>query len=70
MVSHLAPKTKIMIATNQGTVLCPTKEPGGTKTVMIPILMVCIAMVHIHRMLMASTGVHGKDITTLPRELR
>ena len=59
-----------MIATNQGTVLCPTKEPGGTKSVMIPILMVCITMVHIHPMLMASTGKHGKDITTLPRELR
>ena len=59
-----------MIAQKQRTVQCPSKEAGGTKTVMSPILMVFITMVHIHPLLMASTGKHGKDITTLPRELR
>ena len=42
-----------------------SKEPGGTKLVIRPILMACILMVHILLMLMASNGTSSEDTTIL-----
>ena len=63
------PKIRIMTA-GAVTVLCPTKEPGGTQIVMHPTWTVSIIMERTHLTLMVSTGTPGKDITTPPRELR
>ena len=47
------------------TVLCSIKEPGGTSAVTTPTRTVCtIKAGHTHLMLMVSTGITGKDITT------
>ena len=63
------PKIRIMTA-GAVTVLCPTKEPGGTMPVMHPTWTVSIIMERTHLTLMVSTGTPGKDITTPWRELR
>ena len=63
------PKIRIMTA-GAVTVLCPTKEPGGTIPVMHPTWTVSIIMERTHLTLMVSTGTPGKDITTPWRELR
>ena len=51
-------------------VLWHIKEPGGTGPVTHPISMDSTIMAHTRRTLMVSTGTHGRDTSTLPRELR
>ena len=52
------------------TVLYPAKEPGCTRSVITPTWTVSIITDNTHQALMESTGISGKDITTLSKELR
>ena len=63
------PKIRTM-TTGLVIVLWPLKEPGGTRAAMILIWMDFIIMGSIHLMPMESTGITGRDITILSRELR
>ena len=54
----------------KATVLRNLKEPGGTGPVIAQTLMVTIIMGSTHCMLMKSTGITGKVITTLREKLR
>ena len=69
VVIPLPPKIRIMTS-GAVTVLCPSKEPGGTRAVITPTWTVCIITDNTRQGLMVSTGITGKDITTPPRELR
>ena len=70
VVTPLPPKIRIMTAMVALTVPCPTKEPGGTLTVITPTWTVCIITDNTRQEQMVSSGITGKDITTPPRELR
>ena len=54
----------------KATVLRNLKEPCGTWSVIPQTSMVTIIMGSTHRMLMESTGITGKVITTLREKLR
>ena len=69
MVISLQPRIRTMTAM-KATVLRNLKEPGGTGPVIAQTLMVTIIMGSTHCMLMESTGITGKVITTLREKLR
>ena len=70
VVPPFQPRIRIMTAGAVVTVLCPIKQPGGTRAVFGPTWTVCIITGNTRHTLMVSTGATGKDTTTPPRELR
>ena len=69
MVISLQPRIRTMTAM-KATVLRNLKEPGGTGPVIAQTLMATIIMGSTYCMLMESTGITGKVITTLREKLR